>query len=98
MVLNHGFASPISSYTSPAFELIEKGVNKVFPGVITTPYLMTGASDCRFMSRISDNCLRFAPFLISLNQLDCIHGINENIDLTCLAPAVDFYKFIITEA
>ena len=98
VVLSRGFASPISDHKSPAFELIEKGVNRIFPGVITTPYLMTGASDCRFMSRISDNCFRFAPFLITLNQLECIHGINENLDVSCLVPAVEFYKFIITEA
>ena len=98
VVLNHGFASPISDHKSPAFELVERAVDKIFPGVITTPYIMTGASDCRYMSRISDNCLRFAPFLITLNQLECIHGINENVNIECLAPAVDFYKFIITEA
>lgn len=96
LVLSRGFASPISSHESPAFELVENAVEKVFPGVITTPYIMTGASDCRFMSRISDNCLRFAPFKITLDQLDAIHGVNENVDVEALAPAVDFYRFMMT--
>jgi carboxypeptidase PM20D1 len=59
---------------------------------------MTGASDCRYMSRVSDNCLRFAPFRITQEQMDSIHGLNENVDLSALVPAVDFYKYIITEA
>ena len=96
-VLDPGFASPISSFRSDGFSLIEKAVNEIFPGVITTPYLMTGASDARYMSKVSDCCLRFAPFKISDDQLSSIHGLNESVDLSCLAPAVDFYKYVIQE-
>lgn len=98
IVLNPGISSALSDHNSDAFRLVERAVSAVFPGVIASPYLMTGASDCRFMSRVSDNCLRFAPFLITQEQMDSIHGINENIDLSALSPAVDFYKYIITEA
>lgn len=98
VVLESGFSSPISDYNSGAFRLVEQAVRHTFPGVITSPYLMTGASDSRFLSRVSDNCIRFAPFLISHLQMDSVHGLNENLDLSALAPAVDFYKYIITEA
>lgn len=98
VVLDPGFSSSLSSHNSEAFHFIEKAVSAVFPGVICSPYLMTGASDCRFMSRISDNCFRFAPFQVSQQQMDSIHGLNENIDISALAPAVDFYKYIIQEA
>lgn len=97
-IMDPGFASPLSDPDSDAFRLVEKAVSTVFPGVITTPYLMTGASDCRFMSRVSEHCLRFAPFKLSAAQLDSIHAIDENLDLDALAPAVDFYKYILTEA
>ena len=97
-ILDPGFSSSLSDFDSDAFRLVEKAVSTVFPGVITTPYLMTGASDCRFMNRISENCLRFAPFKITAEQLDSIHAIDENINLDALAPAVDFYKYILTEA
>ena len=97
-VLDPGFSSSLSDYNTHAFRLVEQAVKQVFPGVITTPYLMTGASDCRYMSRVSDNCLRFAPFRITQEQMGAIHGLNENVDLSALAPAVDFYKYIITEA
>ena len=97
-VLDPGFSSVLSDHHTDAFHLVEKAVATVFPGTITTPYLMTGASDCRFMSRVSENCLRFAPFRITQEQMDSVHGLNENIDIAALAPAVDFYKYIITEA
>ena len=56
VVLEPGFTSPLSDYHTDAFALIEKAISTVFPGVITSPYVMNGASDCRFMSRVSDNC------------------------------------------
>ena len=98
VVLESGFASPLSGSDSDAFRLVERAVRHTFPGVIPSPYLMTGASDSRYFSRVSDNCVRFAPFQISQAQLASIHGVDENIDLSALAPAVDFYKHIITEA
>ncbi|MBQ7595216.1 MAG: M20/M25/M40 family metallo-hydrolase [Clostridia bacterium] len=94
-ILNPGFESHISDFNSDAFKLAEKAVNAVFPGVVVSPYLMTGCSDCRFMSRVSDNCLRFTPFAIDSSQLETIHGKNENVDIKNLVPAVDFYKHII---
>lgn len=98
IVLESGFESSLSGHNSAAFRLVEQAVSHTFPGVITSPYMMTGASDSRFMSRVSDNCIRFAPFKITQEQMDSIHGINENIDLSALVPAVEFYKYIITEA
>ena len=98
VVLDPGVDSPISDHNSDAYKLIDKAVADVFEDVKTTPYIMTAASDSRFMWRLSPNCLRFAPFAISDEQLECIHGINENVDLSCLAPAVDFYRYIIKNA
>lgn len=94
VVQDMGVESHISSYESKAFKLIEQAVNDNFENVITAPYVTNTASDCRFMSQICDNCLRFTPFVISEEQLESIHGLNENIDVACLEPAVDFYKYL----
>ena len=97
-VLDPGFPSPLTDHTGEPFRLVEQAVAAVFPGVKTSPYVMTGASDSRFLSRVCDHCLRFTPFLISDQQLDSIHGIDENVDLSVLAPAVDFYRYVMKEA
>ena len=97
VVVDPGFSSDMSDYRSDGFRLVEKAVKAVFPGVIPSPYLMTGASDSRFMGSICDTCIRFAPIHVSDAQMDSIHGIDENVNLSALAPAVDFYKYILTE-
>lgn len=97
-VISNGFDSPISDTESYAFKSVEKAIAKIFPETVTTPYIMTGASDSRYLSRVCDNCIRFSPFIINQEQLESVHAVNENLDLSCLAPAVDFYRLIITEA
>lgn len=97
-ILDPGFESKISDYKSKEFNAVEKAVKEVFEAVEPVPYIMTGASDCRYFSRVCDNCFRFAPYKISDEQLDSIHGIDENLDISGLSKAVDFYKYIIREA
>ena len=98
VVLDGGEESALSDHTSPAFALIERAVRENFPNVKTSPYVMTGASDCRYMNRVCENCLRLTPFLISQEQMESIHAIDENVDLSTLLPAVSFYKYLLTEA
>lgn len=98
VVLEPGFPSPLTDSEADVFKLVEKAVSAAFPEVITSPYLMTGASDSRFLSRVCDNCVRFVPFLISQKQMDSVHGIDENVDISTLAPAVDFYKYFLKES
>jgi len=98
-VLDAGEDSPLSSFESEGFALTEKAVNAVFPGVKTAPYLMTAASDSRFLDESLTPCaLRFTPFHISDEQLASIHGIDENVDISVLPGAVDFYRYMIKEA
>lgn len=96
-VIDPGFESPLTDFNGAPFKLVEKAVQHCFPGVYTSPYVMTGASDARYFSRVSDHCIRFLPFVISDEQLAGIHGLNECVDLSALAPAVDFYKYIMKE-
>ena len=97
-VIHPGFDSPLSDHNSTAFKLVEKAVGASYTDVLSSPYVMNAASDSRFMSRVCDNCLRFAPFSISAKQLASVHGIDECVDVDTLVPAVDFYRYVITEA
>lgn len=96
-VLVKGIESPLSDYTSEAFQLVERAVSASYPGVKTIPYVMNAASDSRFFGRICDNCIRFAPFKISDEQLNSVHGLDENVDISTLAQAVDFFTYILRE-
>lgn len=96
-VLQRGFDSPLTDYRGNAFSVVENAVQRVFPAVKTTPYIMTGASDSRFLSRVCEHCIRFTPFTITDEQLESIHGVNEYVDVAALPPAVDFYRLLLTE-
>ena len=93
--IDPGFESRISDYNSEPFHLVEEAVHEIFPGVIPAPYVTSTASDSRYMDRVCDNCIRLTPFTISDEQMASIHGVDENVDLSCLAPAVDFYKYLM---
>ena len=98
IVTDDGIESDIADFKGEAFKFIEKAVNEIFPEYKPVPYIMNAASDSRYFNRVCDNCLRFVPFKINKQQLDSVHGIDENVDIDTLAPAVDFYRYVIKEA
>lgn len=59
-----------------------------------------GRIDSRYFDNISDNCFRFLPFLIDEQQLNSIHGVNENVDLSkrsfIIAIAIIFALMVMT--
>ncbi|MBE6579823.1 MAG: M20/M25/M40 family metallo-hydrolase [Ruminococcaceae bacterium] len=95
-LLEDGGESPITDHNKEGFRFLSKAVEETFPGVIPVPYVTTGASDCRYLSVLSDNCLRFVPFHIDKQQYGSVHGEDENVNLSCLPKAVDFYRYVIT--
>lgn len=86
---------PEVSYTSDAFHMIEKVAEKIYPGIGISPYVMTGGTDSKYYSVLSENCLRFAPLYINGQQYESVHGLDENVCRGALPPAVDFYKEVI---
>ncbi|MCR5006544.1 MAG: M20/M25/M40 family metallo-hydrolase, partial [Clostridiales bacterium] len=96
-ILDPGTPSRITDFNGTAFKLTERAVQAIFPDVKVSPYLMTGASDSRFFDEVSDQCIRFLPFKIDGQQMGSIHGTDENVDLNTLAPAVDWYRYMIKE-
>lgn len=96
-VVEMGIDSPLCDYRTKEFKLIEEAIDHSFENVKTVPYIMTGGSDARFMGRLTDNCYHFVPFIIDKQQLGSIHGLDENVDVSTLEPAVSFYTYIMKE-
>ncbi len=80
---------------SDGYKTIERAVEKTFPGLAKSPYVMTGATDAQFYQPVCKNCIRFAPVIYKPEQMRGMHGINENIEYSCLAGAVRFYENLI---
>ncbi len=98
VIIDDGIESGITDFKGEAFKFIEKAVVSVFPDYKPVPYIMNAATDSRYFGKVCDSCLRFVPFKIDKQQLDSVHGIDENVDVATLAPAVDFYKYVIKQA
>ena len=78
-----------------AFRMLCRTVEETFPGCPVSPYVMTGATDARFYQEICDHVFRFAPVIYGPEQMKGMHGLNENIEISCLPDAVDFYRNLI---
>ncbi len=88
-------ASPISDINSEAYKYLVKQIETCFPDVLISPYVMLGASDCRFYSEVTDAALRFSPLRLNNEELAKMHGKNESISIESLSEAIIFYKEII---
>jgi carboxypeptidase PM20D1 len=90
-----------SDYTEPTdiegapFRTVQRVVAETFPGCAGSPYVMTGATDARFYQEICEHVARFAPVIYGPEQMQGMHGLNENIEYSCLPGAVDFYQNLI---
>jgi len=100
----HGLAMEVlhaNDYTPPvdihgeAFTLFTKIIGETFPGLASSPYVMTGATDAQFYQPVCKSCIRFAPVIYGPEQMKGMHGINENIEYNCLPGAVRFYRNLI---
>ena len=89
------FTEPVDIH-GEGFQYVEATIAKTFPCLVTSPYVMTGATDAQFYQPICKNCVRFAPVIYGPEQMKGMHGLNENIQYNCLPGAVRFYKNLIT--
>ncbi|GAP08966.1 acetylornithine deacetylase [Bellilinea caldifistulae] len=96
-VIPHGSweATPLTSPDSPAYESLSRAVREVFPGVITAPYLVMGATDARYYTGLCENVLRLTPLVMTREDLDSIHSINERISVAAVGRMVQFYQHLI---
>lgn len=94
-ILDRGFTSGVTDISSKVYGFISELIRKQF-GAKVKPFIMAGATDARYMSRLSECCLRFSPLRLSEKQCASVHATDENIDIAALEPAVEFFKALIT--
>lgn len=94
IIHSNDYSEPVD-IKGDAFKLVENVISETFPGLASSPYVMTGATDAQFYQPVCKNCIRFAPVIYGPEQMKGMHGINENIEYNCLPGAVRFYKNLI---
>jgi carboxypeptidase PM20D1 len=84
-------ASTTSSTTSSSYALIAALSHQLLPQAPVAPGLVIGGTDSRSYAGVAENVYRFQPVLLTDEDLETIHGVNEHISIDNLQRMVRFY-------
>ena len=90
--------SPVAEVNSESFKLIRRTIHQVFPGVTSTPGLVTAGTDSKHYVQISDNNYRFAPMTVGSTDVSRIHGTNERIKVEGYVKMIQYHAQLIKNA
>ena len=90
--------SPVASQDADGFRQIQEAVMEIFPGTSVAPGLVLASTDSKHYTRVSDNCYRFAPFVLGPEDTSRIHGTNERVLITNYMDAIRYYIQLIKNA
>ncbi len=80
---------------SESYRIIEKVLKKHYPGAITAPFLMLGATDSRFFREKGIASYGFCPAVVPMEDMKSVHGIDEKISVKSMVKGTEVYKDII---
>lgn len=93
---NHSWdPTAISDVDSVQFLILLDLIKATVPGAYAVPYLMSGATDARHYMQICDRAFRFTPFVLSKEESETVHGINERLSFENAARMVGFFIELI---
>jgi len=85
-------ASPVNTF---GFTNILTAFGQVYPEAILSPTVMVASSDSKHFLEISKNIYRFAPLMITSEDITRFHGINERIKIEDFNRGIQFYYQLI---
>ncbi len=84
-----------SGTDSDSYAIIQRALLDHYPGAISAPYLMLGATDSRFFRAKGILAYGFCPAVVPNDHLKSIHGIDEKIGVDSLLKGTDVYIDVI---
>lgn len=91
-------ASPVSPTSGAAYELLAATVGRTFPEATVAPSPLLGATDARHYARLTPNVYRFAPYPLTPEDLERVHGVDERLALEDYGRMIGFYRALIESA
>ena len=88
-------ASPVSPIDNLAYGVLAAVATEVGDGAPVTPALVVGATDSRYAAEITSNIYRFAPAIMSPDELTGFHGTNERISVANVGRLARGYAQIV---
>jgi carboxypeptidase PM20D1 len=86
-------ASAVTSMKSFGYQKIANTIRKSYPQVITSPFLVIGATDSRHFGEVSSNIIKFSPMVDPIG----FHGIDERVSLESYKTALWFYEQLLKD-
>lgn len=96
-VLNAHEPSRVSDGAGEEFRHLAKNINRVFPGIPVSPYLVFGGTDSRYYQNVCSEIFRFSPMQINNSELKKVHSVNERISEENIERAVSFYCSLLLD-
>ena len=88
-------ASPVSPTDCNAYRHITSINEELFPDSTSAPYVMLGGTDARNYYAISSQVYRFIPVIMTKEDLEGVHGINEKLSINAMGTMVQFFYRLI---
>ncbi|RAJ08724.1 carboxypeptidase PM20D1 [Chitinophaga skermanii] len=90
-------ASNVSPINSQGYAVMNRTINKLFPGVVVTPYLTIGGTDAYKYEIVSDHVYRFMPIAINNFEQQTIHNNNEYISIQNFSRMIRYFELMMKE-
>jgi carboxypeptidase PM20D1 len=89
--------SPVSDVRAASYGMLERTIRQVAAEeeLLVAPYLVVGATDCRYFNDLCDNIYRFSFIRIGPEDLKRVHGTDERISVAGYAQLVRFYAQLL---
>ena len=84
-------ASPISSTTSTSYALIAALSREILPEAPVAPGLVLPGTDARHYAGVAENVYRFQPILVTGEEIETLHGLDERLTVANLERMIRFY-------
>jgi carboxypeptidase PM20D1 len=84
-------ASAVSSTTSSSYALLAALARAALPDAPVAPGLVLGGTDSRHYGAVAENVYRFMPILLTNEDLEGFHGIDEKLSIANLERTIRFY-------
>jgi len=87
--------SMVSPVSSPNYRMLQQAIMDQFQDLYVMPYLVSGATDSRYFTGITDQIYRFSPVEFSIDDMRIIHGTGEKVSVDSYLGTIDFYVHLI---
>ena len=93
-VLDNGPNNPVaeSQADSEGYGIIRDSIASVLPDSVILPFLVLNSTDSKFFTGCCRNIYRYVPMVLSEEELDRIHGIDERISVENYGLCLRFYR------